>query len=410
MHPVTPREAAELCVKVARALEHAHRAGIVHRDLKPSNILIADDGQPHLVDFGLAKREPAETSVTIEGRVLGTPAYMAPEQARGESHSLDHRADLYSLGVVLFEMLTGERPFRGNLSSLLRQVMEQEAPAPRTLNASVPRDLETICLKCLEKDPRNRYDSATQLEGDLQRFLDGKSIGARPVTVAARLGRWCMRNPGFSAMIAVLGSLLVALAIAGPLAAVHERKLARKHDLARDRAEREKQRSELIYHTAEEYYRRAIDLLEKTVSATPQNSEQRRELAQIYNDLAWVIATSPDLEPPVTENAVELARMALRHMPEEPEYHQTLGLVYCRAGFWEEAIAPLEKSVDPRGGTPLPLAALLLATSHARLGHHDMARHWYDVALSADPPPDTRVREQYEESRREMQQWLNAGR
>ena len=407
-NPVTPREAAELCMKVAKALDHAHGAAIVHRDLKPSNILIAADGEPHLVDFGLAKREPTETSITIEGRILGTPAYMAPEQARGESQAVDCRADVYSLGVVLFEMLTGERPFRGNLSSLFRQVMEQEAPSPRTLNALVPRDLETICLKCLEKDPRRRYGSAAELAGDLQRFLEGRPIGARPVTVATRAWRWCVRNPLLSAMIAVLGSLLLALAVAGPLIAVRERRLARRHDLARDRAEQEKQRSTLIYVTAEEYYRRAIELLEKTVSGTPQNSEQRRELAQIYNDLAWVITTSPDLESHVVENAVELAKMALRHMPEEPQYHQTLGLVCYRSGRWQDAIAALEKSIDAGGGCRLPLAVLVLAMSHAQLGHRDEALQWYNTAISAEPPTVVPVREQFERLRPEAEQLMNA--
>ncbi len=410
VHPVTPPEAAAICLKVAGALEHAHRAGIVHRDLKPSNILIAADGEPHLVDFGLAKREPTETSVTLEGRILGTPAYMAPEQARGESQSVDHRADLYSLGVVLFEMLTSERPFRGNLSSLLRQVVEHDAPAPRTLNALVPRDLETICLKCLEKDPRSRYDSAALLADDLERFLDGRPIGARPVTGIARVWRWCVRSPLLATMVAVLGSLLVALAIAGPLIAMHERRLARQHDLARDRAEREKQRSTLIYVTAEEYYRRAIELLEKTVSATPQNSEQRRELAQIYNDLAWVIATSPDLESHVAENAVELGKMAVRHMPDVPQYQQTLGIVYCRAGRWDDAIAPLEKCADSATSQPQPLAAVLLALAHARLGHHDEARRWYEMALLAEAPADGPARRLFDQLRSEVQQLLDAAR
>ena len=142
IHPVTPREAAAICLKVAKALEHAHQASVVHRDLKPSNILIAADGEPHLVDFGLAKREPTETSITIEGRILGTPAYMAPEQARGDSHAVDHHPDLYSLGVVLFEMLTGECPFRGNLvcfsvrswTMMLRRLEPERLGTPRSRN------------------------------------------------------------------------------------------------------------------------------------------------------------------------------------------------------------------------------------------------------------------------------------
>src|SRR5262249_24924808 len=153
------RVAAELIARVAEALEYAHRHGVIHRDIKPSNILIDDEGYPHLLDFGLAKQDTEEAPLTEEGQVLGTSAYMRLEQARGESRGADARSDVYSLGVVLYELLTGERPFHGNRRMLLLQVLEDDPRPPRRLNEKVPRDLETICLKAMSKAPSRRYSA-----------------------------------------------------------------------------------------------------------------------------------------------------------------------------------------------------------------------------------------------------------
>jgi hypothetical protein len=208
---LTPREAAELCRTIAGALHAAHEVGVVHRDLKPSNVLIDSSGKPYLTDFGLAKREDGIT-MTVDGDILGTPAYMSPEQARGEAHRADRRSDVYSLGVILYELLVGERPYRGNPQTLIVQVLYDEPARPRKLDAGIPRDLESICLKCLEKAPERRYATALELADDLGRFVNGRPVLARPQGAISRMWRWYRRSPvatawtagGFSALCGIM--------------------------------------------------------------------------------------------------------------------------------------------------------------------------------------------------------------
>jgi eukaryotic-like serine/threonine-protein kinase len=208
--PLPPREAAALVEKLAQAMQAAHDQHVIHRDLKPANVLLAEDGTPKITDFGLAKKLD-EVGKTQTGSIMGTPSYMAPEQAGGKSKDLGPACDIYALGAVLYDCLTGRPPFRAAtpLDTVMQVVSEEPVP-PTQLNAKLPRDLETICLKCLQKEAAKRYSSAANLAQDLRRFLAGEPIEARPVSAAERAAKWVKRRPLVAALAAVILLLLVA--------------------------------------------------------------------------------------------------------------------------------------------------------------------------------------------------------
>jgi WD40 repeat protein len=249
--PWSPQRGACMVSSLARGAAEAHRQGIVHRDLKPANILLAADGTPKIADFGLAKMLYAETGLTQTESILGSPSYMAPEQAEGRTRDIGPAADTYALGAILYALLTGRPPFKGATPlQTLELVRTTEPVPPRRLVPDIPRDLETICLKCLEKDPARRYESSAALADDIDRFQHDEPILARRIGPAERAARWCRRNP----LLAILGTLLAVLAIAGPFVAVNQASLAAR---ARRAVEVEKQ-ARRAAHAAERRIRQHL--------------------------------------------------------------------------------------------------------------------------------------------------------
>jgi serine/threonine protein kinase len=215
--PLPPAKAARYVKLITEAIHYAHQQGILHRDLKPSNVLVDASDQPRITDFGLAKRLDGDASITLTGQMLGSPNFMPPEQASSQRGKVGRHSDVYGLGAILYHLLTARPPFQAeSFESVIHQLLHTEPVSPRLLNSSVPPDLETICIKCLQKEPSRRYQSAQELADELDRCLRHEPIHARPITRAERTRRWCRRNPALAGLAASLVAVF-ALGFTGTL-------------------------------------------------------------------------------------------------------------------------------------------------------------------------------------------------
>jgi serine/threonine-protein kinase len=393
--PQPPGEAAALVRALADAMESAHCLGIVHRDLKPANVLLTAAGEPKISDFGLVKRLADDAGQTQSGSIVGSPGYMAPEQAEGRSRDVGPLADVYGLGAILYHLLTGRPPFRASsVLDTLQQVRTQEPIPPSQFQPKLPRDLETICLKCLQKDPAKRYATAGELAEDLRRCEVGEAIRARPVGPLEKLWRWSSRNPRVAALSGAVAFLVVAWSItstwlyrkarSNERTAIRAAAAARENEIlarnnaeeARRNAERAranaalaKRREELARETAQDAFNRMTRLGEQVIRRLQAKHEPARvqaEWSRLRDDLASML--QKELVP--IANRIEgqgdtsfgLAAM-----------HQSLGDLLRRTGRGEEARREFRRAIElidqiARARPDNDVARANLGVMHQRLG------------------------------------------
>ena len=344
------REAATICRDLAEALEYAHQNGVIHRDVKPHNVLIGPDGKPRLMDFGLAKLIDGNQDLTSTGQVMGTAAYMAPEQARGIRTVVDPTIDVYSLGATLYRCVTGRPPFQASTTiEVLRQLNEDEPVSPRRLNREVDAEIETLCLKCLDKEPSRRFRSAGELAAELNRYLNREPIQSRPISAVSRAWRWCLRRPSSAASI-LLGVTLLTLMAAGiPLFLLQQNKL----------------------QLAALQQQRDVDARGKAESARKAEEQARKQ--------AEALATANAARAATQEYFVSI--MKVREMLMQPD---------PKAGWTWEALDLLEKAAasNADGKDPVALRSLiadtLVSPDLREIGRIEGVPNTHAIAVSHD--------------------------
>ena len=423
--PQLPARSAELVEMLARAMHHAHEQGIIHRDLKPGNVLLTSEGVPKITDFGLVKRIEGDSSQTRTGTIMGTPSYMAPEQGRGDK-DVGPLADIYALGSILYCLLTGRPPFLAATPlDTLMQLLREEPVPPSRLQSKIPIDLETICLKCLQKDRQKRYANAAVLADDLRRFLNGEPIEARPVGRAERLWRWCKRNPTIAIPSGIAALLAFAVMIGAPVAAaviyqekelaVEAQRLAERSDkLAQQRAEEAK----AAQATAEENEQLAVKARGEAVEAKDLAEKQSLLALETLQTLVQEVQQQLQDRPAMQGLRRELLETALAGLDSvassastatqvdvnKAGAHRRLGDMYLEIGQTEKALEQYQRcyqivrQIADQGQLPSPelnVSKILthMADAHLRMGDADAARDQYQQALEVrqqwlDDQPD----------------------
>ena len=395
--PCDGRWAAELVEAVARAVHHAHEHGVIHRDLKPANILLDADGTPHVADFGLAKKVDSAAStpaasLTRTGDVVGTPSYMAPEQARGRSGELGPAADVYALGAILYELLTGRPPFKAETpAETLLQVQLDDPVSPRRIQKKVPRDLETICLKCLHKNTLKRYPTALDLAADLDRFRNNRPIQARPAGVWERAVKWVRRSPLRAALVGfgTLGPLAFLAYVLWSNAALREA-AAREQHKAEEATTQRALATSYLHSALDAFEPLALDVKGKGLAKTAEGRQFRQSFCDRARDLSRTLLKDMGNTDPVVQREVGRALYLLGVT------HEVAGNGAAALEAYGDALARQEKLVS-ESPAEVPYRVDLAVTYqsvgdwHAASGQKKVAGDYYAriVALFASLPDDT---------------------